>query len=358
MKPTDVYTQRIADGAVSDDPAQRLTLARLDDLYAKLDGYKAKPQWSLTGIFGQSAPRPNGLYMYGGVGTGKSMLMDLFFDQAPIRLKQRVHFHAFMQKIQETLHIARQSGAEDAIIPVAKQIVQTTTLLCIDEMQITDIADAMIVGRLFEHLLDAGIIIVTTSNRHPDDLYKQGLNRNLFLPFIELVKERFDIHDMSSTVDHRRNRLEGEQTYFTPHNADATHQMNTLWQQLAGGDGDVLVIERKGRKIDLPRFANGIGWASFDDLCAKPLGPGDYLAIADTVRVLFVPDIPTLSAANNNEAKRFVTLIDALYEAKVKLIVSAAAEAEALYPKGKGAFEFERTVSRLNEMQSADWANG
>lgn len=356
LKPSDVYTQRITNGALKDDLAQRTALGYLDALYVSLVGYKPKSSWFLSGLFGTSAPRPRGVYLYGGVGTGKSMLMDLFYDQAPIKRKRRVHFHAFMQDTQDALHRVRQTGAEDAIRPVAQDIIATTSLLCFDEMQITDIADAMIVGRLFEYLLDAGVIIVTTSNRHPDDLYKQGLNRNLFLPFIDLVKTRFDVHDINSPVDHRRNRLAGSQTYFHPHTPDTIAQIDTLWSDLAGDRSDPLQIDRKGRKITLPNFWGGIGKASFTDLCAQPLGPGDYLAIASTVKVLFLTDIPILSADNNNEAKRFVTLIDALYEAKVKLIASAAAPPEALYPKGKGAFEFERTVSRLNEMQSATWA--
>ena len=214
----------------------------------------------------------------------------------------------------------------------------------------------MIVGRLFEALFADGVVVITTSNRVPDDLYKQGLNRDLFVPFIDLIKERMVVHEMASPTDYRQDRLAGSQVYFTPVNAESRAEMNAVWNDLtSGADGAPLTLRVKGRDVVLPRFHNGIGRARFHGLCGQPLGAADYLAVADAVRVLLLDDIPTLGRSNFNEAKRFVTLIDALYEARVRLVCSAAAAPEMLYLEGEGTFEFERTASRLREMQSEDW---
>jgi cell division protein ZapE len=260
-----------------------------------------------------------------------------------------------MQEIHNAMHRVRKTGVEDALRPIAKEIINSTDLLCFDEMQITDIADAMIVGRLFERLFAAGVVIVTTSNRHPDDLYKSGLNRSLFLPFIKMINEHLTVYCLDSETDHRQNRLTDQQLYFHPLDEATDFAVNHLWKDLSNDVSEPLMIKYKGRDIIIPNFSSGVGKASFDDLCGIALGPGDYLEIANSVRVLIITNIPKLSKANNNEAKRFVTLIDALYEAGVKLIASAAAEPEKLYTDGRGAFEFERTASRLREMQSADW---
>lgn len=355
LKPIEIYNARIAKGELREDVDQLQTLQALQNLAEAIEGYKPKSKWLMSGLFGVQAPRPKGLYIYGGVGRGKSMLMDLFFDASPIKRKRRVHFHAFMQEVHEQLHKVRQSGVDDAIRPVAEKIISEASLLCFDEMQITDITDAMIVGRLFQFLFDSGVIVVTTSNRHPDELYKSGLNRNLFLPFIELIKERLVIHNLDSSTDHRQNRLSGQQRYFHPLNDETRSSIDTLWASLADGKDEPITLHQKKRQIVLPYHHNGVARASFADLCEKPLGPSDYLLIASSFRLLMITDVPVLGRGNNNEAKRFVTLIDALYEAKIRVIISADAEPEDLYPSGSGSFEFERTASRLREIQSDDW---
>ncbi|PCH96748.1 MAG: cell division protein ZapE [Rhodobacteraceae bacterium] len=357
MTVTQEYDRRVAAGELHDDPNQRPVLKLLEELHRELADYKPSKLGHLKAFFSGNRRAPKGLYIYGGVGRGKSMLMDLFYSQATTQKKRRVHFHAFMQEIHDALHITRKSGVEDALKPVAVKITHELDLLCFDEMQITDITDAMIVGRLFEYLFNAGVVIVTTSNRHPDDLYKSGLNRSIFLPFIEKIKARLSVHCLDSITDHRQNRLMDQQLYFAPLNDTSRTAMDQLWRELSSGAVAPLIIRRKGRDIIIPEFSNGVGKARFSDLCAKALGPGDYLEIAKSVRVLMLTDVPTLGKANNNEAKRFVILIDALYEAGVKLIASADAEPEALYTDGAGVFEFERTASRLREMQSADWAS-
>ncbi len=359
--PMQNFRALVADGTLIDDIAQRGAVEKLQLLHQRLIHYNpAKPKRVGLGMFGWgreniTASAIPGLYLYGGVGRGKSMLMDMFFETAPVTKKRRVHFHAFMQEIHDGIFEARKTNTPDPVEPVAASIAESATLLCFDEMQISDITDAMIVGRLFEKLFARGVVIVTTSNRHPDDLYKDGLNRNLFVPFIELIKSRLDVHHLESKTDHRQNRLKDIPTYHTPLGSAADLAMNITWQTLAGTSGEPLVIERKGRQITLPEFHNGIARASFADLCERPLGAGDYLAITAAINTLLLDNIPKLSRAKNNEAKRFVTLIDTLYEAHIRLICSAAALPDHLYEEGPGAFEFERTASRLVEMQSADW---
>ena len=350
---TDRYNAKVQAGEINPDPAQIEALPFFDIVAEEMANSTGKKK--LFGLFGTDDVPVKGLYLWGGVGRGKSMLMDLFFETVPEPRKRRVHFHAFMQEVHSAMHEARKTGVDDAIKPVADDIAQDVRLLCFDEMQISDITDAMIVGRLFENLFASGVVIVTTSNRVPDDLYKNGLNRNLFVPFINLLKSRMTVHELASETDYRQDRLEGEQVYFSPANAQAKAKISDIWQSLTGGAAEPLILRIKGRDVTLPAFRNGIARASFFDLCGQPLGAADYLAVAENVRVLVLEDIPCLSRDNFNEAKRFVTLIDALYEGKVRLICSAAAQPERLYLEGEGVFEFERTASRLREMQAAEW---
>jgi len=355
MTLTEIYEAEVAKGTLRADPAQHAVLPGLEELRLWLEANAVKKVGLFAGLFAKPVTPPKGLYLWGGVGRGKSMLMDLFCQHTAITQKRRVHFHAFMQEIHHAMHEARKKGVDDALAPVAEAVSRDLRLLAFDEMQITDITDAMIVGRLFEKLMAAGVVIVTTSNRPPEDLYKNGLNRALFLPFIAILRDKLDVVALESPNDYRQHRLTGAQVYFHPAGR-VQGEIAAIWRDLTGGaPGEVLRLPVNGRETELPRFANGIGRATFWDLCAKPLGPADFLAIASAVRVLILEDIPQLSASNYNEAKRFVTLIDALYEARVRLICSAADEPERLYIEGSGAFEFERTASRLREMQGASW---
>ncbi|MBS0563746.1 MAG: AFG1 family ATPase [Proteobacteria bacterium] len=354
---TEIYDRQVQEGTMRPDPAQRALLPHLQRIGDELEAAAVRPKRFLGGLFGKPPVAPRGLYLWGGVGRGKSMLMDMFEAHVAIAGKRRVHFHAFMQEVQAGLDAARKTGVDDALRPVAADLSAGLRLLCFDEMQITDIADAMIVGRLFQLLLDRGVAIVTTSNRPPDDLYKDGLNRPLFLPFIALLKDRLEVIELQGPTDYRRDMLAGAKVYFTPADQAASRALRLLWHDLTGGreGGQPLRLTVNGRIVEIPDHRSGVARAGFWDLCGRPLGPADYLALAQAVRVLILEDIPHLSAANYNEAKRFVILIDALYEAKVRLICSAADQPERLYIEGAGSFEFERTASRLREMQAADW---
>jgi cell division protein ZapE len=342
-----LYAQRIAQGRITPDPAQLAVLPALERVRSEL----AQPQ--RRGLFRKPAP-VRGLYLWGGVGRGKSMLMDLLAETQPAPLWRR-HFHAFMQWVHDEMARARKRGVDDALAPVADLIIADARLLCFDEVQITDITDAMLVGRLFERLFAGGVTVVATSNRPPDDLYKDGLNRSLFLPFIALIEERMEVIELASPTDHRQGRLAGEQRYFSPVTPAVRRALDTIWQRLTEGQAHPLVLRVKGHDLHIPGFHNGAARASFYDLCGQPLGPADYLALAGVAKVLVLEDIPQLGSENFNQARRFVTLIDTLYEARTKLIASAAARPDMLYVEGEGSFEFARTVSRLIEMQAQDW---
>ncbi len=345
------YQSLVASGELQSDPGQEAVIPRLDDLRTDL---MAPPQGGgLRGLFAKKTEATKGVYLWGGVGRGKSMLMDLFYASVELSEKRRVHFHAFMQEVQAGLDQARKDGAQDAILPVAEKLTKGLRLLCFDEMQITDIADAMIVGRLFEKLFDAGVAVVATSNRPPKDLYKDGLNRNLFLPFIDLLEDRLDVWEIAVDTDYRQTKIGDEKTYYYPLGSSAREAAARVWEDLGGAANTPgLTLRVKGRDVVIAQYLNGVSRAEFYDLCGRPLGPADYLAIAETTRVMVLENIPRLSSENFNEARRFVTLIDALYEAGVRLVATAADRPESLYLEGEGTFEFERTASRLTEMTS------
>jgi len=356
------YRGLIADRAIQADSAQRAAVEKLQLLHMRLKDYNPRRGktvglgWLGFGRREEPDHRLTGIYMYGGVGRGKSMLMDLFFSEVPMRAKRRVHFHAFMAEVHVGIHIARESNVKDPVQPVADEIAEGATLLCFDEFQVTDITDAMILGRLFEALFARGVVVVATSNRPPDDLYKEGLNRANFLPFIRLFKERMDVIELDSPTDYRQGRLATEQRYFAPLGPAARAAMDAAWARETGGAaGGALTLSIRGRRVAIAQATEEAGRAGFADLCEKPLGPSDYLTIAERFAIFLLDDIPRLTWDKNNEAKRFVSLIDAFYEARIKLYCSAEVRPEELYTEGKGAFEFARTISRLAEMQASDW---
>ncbi|HUR42989.1 MAG TPA: cell division protein ZapE, partial [Aestuariivirga sp.] len=336
-------------GEVRADADQAVAIEKLAALARRME---AVPHENfLTRLLKPSAgTSPRGIYMHGAVGRGKTMLMDIFFAEVRVEPKRRVHFHAFMQDVHARLHGARRK-ARDAIAPVAAAIAEEAKLLCLDEMQIGDITDAMIVGRLFEALLAKGTIVVTTSNMAPDELYRDGLNRELFLPFVELLEEKLEIVAMGGTTDYRLGRVKGHETFITPLGPSADAQMQELWRRLTDTEqGKALTLEVLGRRLKVPQAAHACARFSFAELCEAPLGPADYLGLARSFRTLFVDHIPALSPAQRNEAKRFIILIDALYDAQVRLVASSANVPERIY-----SADFGRTASRLREMQSASW---
>ncbi len=342
----DHIAQRIAQGQLTLDPAQMAVAERLDDLGMRL-AKAPRRRWF------RARPPIQGLYLWGGVGRGKSMLMDAFFDLSPVPA-QRVHFHEFMGRVHDRLAIARaRPDISDPIPPVARYFAHQGKLLCFDEFQVTQIADAMILSRLFEHLFKFGATVVATSNRPPDDLYKQGLNRELFLPFIGLLKQSCDVLELDSERDYRLDRLSAAPVW---HVGDASRALDDAFGRLTLGalsQPHTLVV--KGRQLEVARAAAGVARFSFQELCGRPLGALDYLAIAARFHTVILENIPVLSPENRNEAARFVALIDALYEAKVKLVANAAAEPDNLYRQGTGSFEVQRTASRLYEMRSSDY---
>ncbi|MGD1877315.1 MAG: cell division protein ZapE [Kiloniellaceae bacterium] len=362
--PLAAYRALRQEGGLRHDAGQRLAAEKLQSLHNALRGYKPAAEsggWKARlGLARRPEEPPPGLYIIGTVGTGKSLLMDIFFHSAPVEKKRRVHFHAFMQEVQDRLHAWRQDpankGKADPLPIIAGELAAEAWLLCFDEFHVVNIADAMILGRLFETLFAEGVVVVATSNWPPDRLYEGGLQRERFQPFIDLVKERLDVLELDSGVDYRQERLKDITAYHAPLGPRADAALDKAFAGLTEGltaKSDTLVY--KGRAIPVPLAAGGVARFSFADLCEKPLGPGDYLAIAGLYHTVVLSGVPTLSADNRNEARRFMTLIDALYEHRVKLVVSAAAPPERLYPAGDGAIEFQRTVSRLQEMRSADY---
>lgn len=365
--PQSVYDDLVQSGKINADPAQAQAMERLGKLGEDLVAYDSqmgKQGWAARlGIGGKKRQPPKGLYLWGGVGRGKSMIMDLFFDHVPVENKQRVHFHAFMQEVHRRIHAFREaqkagkvSEKKDPVPALARVIHERAWLLCFDEFHVTDIADAMILGRLFEAFFDLGMVVVSTSNRHPKDLYKDGLQRERFLPFIDLIQKKMNVVEVSAVRDYRLERLQGMEAYLMPNGDKSSQKLEQDFESLTiGAQPRSMGLEVNGRVVEIPRAAEGVAFMDFDDMCAKPLGPGDYLAVARRFHTVILKDIPKLGPHNRDVAKRFVTLVDALYEAKTNLVCSAAVAPNELYTEGDGAFEFERTVSRLMEMQSFDY---
>jgi cell division protein ZapE len=361
---------RRAAGQVRADPVQEKIVLRLQAVHEQLAALAheqpvRKGFWARLGLGAAEKPPagPHGLYIWGPVGRGKSMLMDLFFADAPVAKKRRVHFHEFMLEVQARLHRRREELAAkgappeaDTIVPIAREIATETRLLCFDEFQVTNIADAMILGRLFEVLFDEGITVVATSNRAPDDLYKNGLQRDRFLPFIELLKQRLEILELGGGHDYRMDRMRELNVYLTPLGSWADKKLDEAFRALSGGlDGEPRILRTQGRDVPVPRAAPGVAMADYMDWCARPMGAADFLCIADHFHTVILENVLKMGPDSQDKAARFVTMIDSFYERKVKLLCSAAASPDKLYVEGDGAFEFQRTVSRLMEMQSPEY---
>ena len=346
------YDEKLKDGGLSPDDAQRACAGRLDQLANALE-LEAARRGSLLGRWRPSAATPRGVYIHGGVGRGKTMLMDLFFETVTMPLKRRIHFHAFMAEAHDRIGGARDKHEGDPIPIVAKGLAASAHLLCFDELFVNDITDAMVLGRLFRGLFEHGVVVVATSNAMPGDLYRNGLNRQLFLPFIDEIEDRMDVVELAASRDYRLAKLSGHQLYYSPADETARARIDEHWQRLtATKSGRPSKIEVKGRAISVPQAAMGAARFGFNDLCDAPLGSLDYLALAREFHTLVIDDIPVLGPARRDVARRFITLIDTLYDNHVCLIASADAEPDALYPEGDGAEQFVRTASRLTEMRS------
>lgn len=370
MSVLDKYRALLSEGAIKPDMAQAYAVEKLGTLARALAVYKPDPRpgfWRASLGFArkfgleQAGAPPAGLYLFGGVGRGKSMLMDLFFAHAPVEKKRRVHFHAFMLEVHARIHAWRQSGEAkkgdgDPIPPLAQALAEEAWLLCFDEFQVTNIADAMILGRLFGAMLEKGVVVVATSNIAPDDLYANGLQRERFLPAIETLKAKLDVLELDGGVDYRRIRIRGMPVYHWPVGARSTAQLEKAFATLTeGATVGPATLDVGGRDLDIARAGGGVAFCGFEELCAGARGAADYLALARTFHTLVLDGVPVLTENNRNEARRFVTLIDALYEHRCKLVMAADDAPDRLHPKGDHAFEFQRTASRLHEMQSEDY---
>jgi len=372
--PLPAYRALIVAGELAPDPSQALAAERLQALWVRLRGYDPPPRHAnghglLARLLRRRPPDEmeeagaNGLYLVGEVGRGKSMLMDLFFAAADLARKRRIHFHRFMQEAHARIHAWRQEDPDgasadraDPIPPLADRIAAEAALLCFDELQVNDIADALILGRLFEALFERGVIVVATSNTRPDDLFKGQPGRDAFLPFIALLKRRLDVLMMDAGRDFRRSRLRGMTTWHVPADARADRALDAAFAELTGnavGRASTLMV--MGRKFTVPLAAEGVARFDFSALCGAALGAGDYLALATHYHTLILDGIPRLSPDNYDQARRFIVLVDTLYDHRAKLVASADAPPDRLYLRGENATMFERTASRLDEMQSQDW---
>ncbi len=353
------YRELIARGEIAPDADQARAVAELQRLQRELDGYG--PPRRGRGLFARRpapAPPPKGVYLHGGVGRGKSMVMDLFFGDVSVAKKRRVHFHDFMIDVHRRLHERRRAHPREGepLLPLADALAAEAWLLCFDEFHVTNIADAMILGRLFDALHERGVVVVATSNWPPDRLYEGGLQRQLFVPFIERLKERVAVVPLEGHRDYRLDRLRDKRVYVSPLGPAADAALEDIFAIMSDGNpGAAEEIHVGMRHLKVPRAAHGVAWFAFDDLCARALGAADYLALTEHYHTLVVAGVPLLTPDKRNEARRFMTLVDALYERGTHLVCAAEAEPERLYPAGDGAFEFQRTVSRLNEMRSKDY---
>ena len=361
-----LYNERVAVGDLERDPSQEHVVELLDCLADELSQPTSPARASFGWLFGARGPvtAPMGLYIHGAVGRGKTMLMDLFFEAVPVERKRRAHFQGFMADAHARIFEWRQkrkAGAvrgDDPIAPVAEQIASAARLLCFDEFTVTDIADAMVLGRLFTRLFELGVTVVATSNVAPGRLYQGGLNRALFLPFLDLLRQRMRVVELRARTDFRLEKLAGAPTYLTPAGPAATAALDRAFCAVTGRkSGEPLALCVLGRELRVPQAAQHVARFSFADLCGQPLGPSDYLTLAQDFHTLFVDDIPIMGPERRNEARRFVWLIDALYDMRVKLLASAQAEPDQLYTgrEGNEAFEFARTASRLIDMRSESY---
>lgn len=363
-----LYAARAAAGEIEPDTAQQAVAERLSSLNARLATHRlARKSSSLGWLFGERERREaplRGLYIHGDVGRGKTMLMDLFYAACPVQRRRRTHFHEFMADVHDRIAVYRKQikhgdiSNQDPIKRVAADIAAESWVLCFDEFHVDDIADAMILGRLFARLFELGVVVVATSNVAPDDLYRDGLNRALFLPFIALLKEHMDVLQLDARTDFRLEKLIGAKVWHVPADAAADAAIEDTWRRLTSGEPDrPMELALKGRRIHVPRAAMGVARFSFHDLCEEPLGALDYLKLAHAFHTLIVEHIPRIAPDQRNEAKRFILLIDTLYDNAVKLVASAAAEPSELYRAEDGfeASEFRRAASRLVEMGSTEY---
>jgi cell division protein ZapE len=353
----DTYRALVDDGVIEADPAQASAAHRLNVVASNLRRWHRRD--GLAALLRGSEPAPRGLYIFGPVGRGKTMLMDLFFGATTFRPKRRVHFHEFMTEVHDHIGAARKSTPGDPIPYVARALAAKARLICFDELHVTDIADAMILGRLFKALLEAPVVVVATSNVPPEELYKDGLNRSLFLPFVDLIAQHMDIEELLAAKDFRLDKLAGKPLYFAPADERAKAEMDRLWTELTGNHpGAPVDLDVKGHKVHVPLASMGVARFAFADLCTQPLGANDFLHVAHAFHTVLIDGIPSFANVQRDVIRRFVNLIDTLYDNRVCLIASAAAEPDALYPGGDMEFLFQRTSSRLFEMRSAGYLTG
>ena len=357
---TYIYNLMVLNNEIQKNISQETLVAELEKFKKKLENKKRLKLSAAGRVFSKfrfinTVEKNQGIYIHGGVGIGKSMLMDLFFNLLDVEGKKRIHFHEFMKSIHQLIKNAREKNERDPIKSVASDYIQNIEVLCLDEMQITDVADAMIVGRVFEEFFNKQLILVTTSNRHPRDLYKNGLNRKLFLPFIDIMELNLNIEKLSAPVDYRKTKISEKKKYFLSTSPEDTIQFNELISHFNLNKGPGIKIQINSREFVMERFQNGVGLLTFNEICSIPMSSSDYLEIISHLRLLFLDDIPDLSNGGDDSAKRFINLIDSIYDQKVGLLCRADVVPEKLYTFGKNKFEFERTVSRLFEMQSTNW---